>query len=154
MRTLMKKGMQKRIKNQVHCGPKKLTIQTKVLGQLLVRLLICLHHSFFFVTVRRSVRPSVGRSVTLYFFCIFKLFEGTVEEFRGEYFMNVKLLSAPAQLIFAPAQLNTALAQPPATGLSCIRPCYNAHLLRALCCIHSFPHPLTHSFPTHGKINH
>ena len=60
------------------------------------------------MSVDRSVRRSVGRSVTPYFFCIFELFEG-----RSEYFMGV---NAPVQVSTAPALLITAPAQPPATG--------------------------------------
>ena len=35
-----------------------------------------------------------------------------------------KIMTAPAQRITAPAQLITAPTQQPATGLSCIRPCF------------------------------
>ena len=61
-------------------------------------------------SVRWFVGPSIGPSVTLYFFAFLSSLK--VEEFRCEYFMDV---SAPAQFIAAPAQLSTAPTQPPAT---------------------------------------
>ena len=67
------------------------------------------------MSVGLSVRRSVSPSVPLYFFGVFELFEGRIARV---------LVLATAQLISAPAQLITAPAQPPATGQSCIRPCF------------------------------
>ena len=57
-------------------------------------------------SVRPSVGPSVGSSVTLYFVAFLSCLK--IEMFRYEYLMDV---NGPAQIITAPAQ-------PPATGVA------------------------------------
>ena len=86
-----------------------------------------------------SVCPSVSWLVHHTLLFLHFLSSLKVEKFRYKYFMDVyapvQIISAPAQLITTPAHLNTAPAQPPATGLSCIRPCFTQKIIFPYSCL-------------------